>query len=243
MKKTTLILSGVCALLMIACKDQKETPKVIYENTANTTKTVPATKPDSSDIAIADLPVHMEGTKYMIHPVGEYRVYEGGSKMSYGSSTADKGSFAISNYSRFELTGFLQNLKFQHIDSTEIRPLSAKPVLIETATFLNTVAEKTKQHLLVYKLVDQDTNKDGMLNANDIKSLYISRIDGGHFMKLSQEFQELIDWNLMEAKNRLYFRTIEDTNKNGQFDKDDVVHYNFVDLSAKEWTVKNYDPI
>lgn len=242
MKKTTILLTGLSVLLMIACKDQKETPKVIYENTTSK-KTAPVVKVDSSEIAIADLPIQMQGTKYLIHPIGDYRVYDGTSKMSYGSSNADKGSFSISNYNRFELTGFLQNLKFQHIDSTAIRPLSNKPVLIETATFLNTVAERTKQQLMIYTLVDQDTNRDGALNSSDIKSLYISKIDGSRFMKLSAEFQELIDWNLVEAKSRLYFRTIEDTNKNGQFDKDDVVHYNFVDLMSKEWSVMNYSPI
>jgi hypothetical protein len=53
----------------------------------------------------------------------------------------------------------------------------------------------------------------------------------------------LIDWNLIESKNRLYFRTVEDTNKNGQFDKNDVVHYNYVDLSTGEWKVSTYEPI
>ncbi len=242
MKKATFLLAGFSVLLMMACKDQKETPKVIYENNPKK-ETTPVVKADSAKIAIADLPIQMEGTKYLIHPIGDYRVYEGDSKMSYGSSNADKGSFSVSNYNRFELTGFLQNLKFQHIDSTAIRPLTNKPVLIETATFLNTIAGKTKQQLLVYTLVDQDTNQDGALNSSDIKSLYISKIDGTHFMKLSADFQELIDWNPMEAKNRLYFRTIEDTNKNGQFDKDDVLHYNFVDLMGKQWTVMGYNPI
>jgi hypothetical protein len=54
---------------------------------------------------------------------------------------------------------------------------------------------------------------------------------------------ELIDWNLVESKNRLYFRSIEDTNKNGEFDKNDVIHYHFIDLSSKDWKVQDYSPI
>src|SRR5688572_20709684 len=99
MKKTTIILAGLSVLLVIACKDQKETPKVIYEKTPE--KEVSSVKPDSSEIAIADLPIQMQGTKYLIHPIGDYRIYEGNSKMSYGSSNADKGSFSVSNYNRF----------------------------------------------------------------------------------------------------------------------------------------------
>ncbi|MGG7035500.1 MAG: hypothetical protein ACI7YS_09955 [Flavobacterium sp.] len=241
MKKTSVLLALLTVFAVSGCKQEKETPKVIYEDEAQKKK--PKKDKVESDFAIADLPLQIQGTKYLIHPVGNYRVYEGNSKMSYGSSNADKGSFVVSNYNRFELTGFLQNIKFQHIDSSSVKPLTSNPVLIETMTFLNTIADKSKLQLLVYTLADQDTNKDGEVNSNDIKTLYISKIDGSSLMKLSADFQEVIDWNLIESKNRLYFRTIEDTNKNGQFDKDDFIHYNFVDLLNKEWTVMNYDPI
>ena len=62
-------------------------------------------------------------------------------------------------------------------------------------------------------------------------------------MSLESNFQELIDWNLIESNNRLYFRTVNDTNKNGHFDKNDVVQYNYIDLSKKEWKVISYKPV
>jgi len=96
---------------------------------------------------------------------------------------------------------------------------------------------------MAYTMFDMDTNRDGKLDTSDIKSLYLSNISGKKFTKISADFQELIDWNLIESKNRLYFRTVEDTNKNGQFDKNDVVHYNYVDLSIDEWKVSSYEPI
>jgi hypothetical protein len=88
-----------------------------------------------------------------------------------------------------------------------------------------------------------DTNRDTKLDANDIKSLYISTISGANFKKLSTTMQELIDWNLVESNSRLYFRTIEDTNQNGQFDKNDRINYNYVDLLSPDFTIKSYDPI
>lgn len=241
MKKISVLLALLTVFAVSSCKQEKETPKVIYEDAIQKKK--PKRDKVETNFVIADLPLQMQGTKYLIHPVGNYRVYEGNSKMSYGSSNADKGSFVVSNYNRFELTGFLQNIKFQHVDSTSIKPLTTKPVLIETMSYLNIVSEKMKSQILVYTLADQDTNRDGEVNSSDIKSLYISKIDGSSFRKLSSDFQEVIDWNLIESKNRLYFRTIEDTNKNGQFDKDDFIHYNFVDLLSKEWMVMNYNPI
>jgi len=235
-------INAVLLLILVVtfgCKeDEKEKPKVTYkESTAQV-----EVKRDTAQIKIADLPIHMEGTSFLLHPIGDVRVYDGSSKSSYGSSSTSRVSYSISNYNRFEITGYLNNIRFQHVDSTATRPLTDKIVIIQTATFLNTIAEKTKKQILVYSISDMDTNKDGKLDANDIKSLYISEISGNHFMKLSPDFQELIDWNLIEAKNRLYFRTTEDTNKNGDFDKDDTVFYYYVDLLDKEWKINEYKP-
>jgi hypothetical protein len=133
-------------------------------------------------------------------------------------------------------------LHFQHIDSTAIQPLTTKKVQIQTATFLNTMAAKTKKQIMVYTLVDADTNKDGEINQNDIRSLYLSTTSGKEFTKISTDFQEVIDWNIIEAQNRLYFRSIEDVNKNGAFDKNDKVHYHYVNLVANEWKVETYTP-
>ena len=92
-------------------------------------------------------------------------------------------------------------------------------------------------------MYDVDTNKDGKLDTSDIKSLYLSDISGNHFTNISAYLEDLIDWSLIESKNRLYFRTVEDTNKNGQFDKNDVLHYNYINLLDKDWEVKSYKPI
>ena len=230
----------ICVLSLLAsCKPDTEKPKVIYED--QKTESANAVKRDSSQIKIADLPVQMEGTKYLIHAIGDVRV--SAERGSYGSSKTNSVSYAISNYNRFELTGYFENLKFQHIDSTNIRPLTDKVIQIQTATYLNTIADKTKKQILVYSLVDSDTNRDNKIDSNDIKSLYISHFNGTGFVKLSAELQELIDWNIVEVQNRLYFRTIEDNNKNGAFDKSDNVHYYFVKLLEKEWKAEEYKPI
>lgn len=237
MKKIAVLLAGFAIPLFLSCKkEEPETPKVIYETTA---KSKAANKIDTTQIQIADLPIHIQGTNFMVHPVGDFRVYERKIRSGYGY---EKGSFSISNYSEFEITGFLQNLKFQEMNSDSLIALTDKPVLIQTATFLKILAA-TKKQIVVYNMSDMDTNKDGRIDANDIRSLYISEIGGAKLTKISPELEELVDWNLVEAKNRLYFRTIEDTNKNGEFDKNDVLHYSYIDLSDKDWKVINYNPI
>lgn len=240
MRKLHIALLALSALFITSCKEDIDKPKVIYDG-ANKSKEI--AKLDSTDIEIADLPIHMEGTNYLIHPVGDLSIRERGIKTRYGSSSVNDLSFTISNYGENEITGFLQNIKFQKIGSDSIKALTEEPVLIQTATYLKSVADKTKNQIMVYTMVDMDTNKDGKLDTSDIKALYLSEISGDKLTKLSDSYQELIDWNLIESTNRLYFRTVEDTNKNGQFDKMDVVHYNYVDLSNKLWKIVSYKPV
>ena len=129
----------------------------------------------------------------------------------------------------------MQNLKFQKIDSDSLISLTKKPLLIQTVSYLPIIAAKTKQQILVYLLADADTNKDEKLDLNDIKSLYLSDISGSKFTKISTDVQEVLDWKIIDSKNRLYFRAVEDTNKNGKFDKNDKIHYNYINLLEKDW--------
>ena len=233
-----ILFSLVLLTAVVSCKKEEATPKVIYEEGKAKPETVVK---DSGSIKVADLPILMEGTKYLIHPIGDVRVFETNSKV-YGSSKTNQVSYAISNYNRFEITGYFDNLNFQHVDSTSAKPLTDKKIQIQTATYLDGIAAKTKKQIIVYTLVDSDTNKDGKIDQNDIRSLYLSLSSGENFTKLSENLLELIDWNIIEAQNRLYFRCIEDINKNGAFDKNDKVHYHYVSLLADEWKVEMYNP-
>ena len=112
---------------------------------------------------------------------------------------------------------------------------------ILSITYLDELALKTQKQFLVYTLVDVDTNRDGRYDSNDIKTLYLSRIDGTSFTKLTPDFHELLEWKIIDHK--LYFRTIEDINKNGEFDSKDAVHYSYVNLLKDEWKMETYNPL
>jgi hypothetical protein len=222
---------------LASCKKQEiEKPKVIYEATSKSKSPVEA---DTNLVAVADLPIHMEGTNYLIFPLGNLK---SGAKALKSSYDSEEG-FTVSNYGEYQITGYLQNLKFQEIGKDSIYALTDKSIVIQTATYLKALADKTKKQFLVYTLADMDTNKDNKLDASDIKSLYISDSAGNFFTKISADYQELIDWKLMENKARLYFRTIEDSNKNGEFDKEDTIHYLYLNILDKEWKAIEYHPI
>ena len=235
-----IIILGLITIFMTACGNS-EKPKVIYPENENTEAA--ELKKDSTLIEIADIPIHIDSTKFLIHPIGEYKMYGSRGKTYLGSSTHESGSFSISNYNRYEITGNLHNLKFQHLDSETLTPLTTKNIRIKSITFLREIFDNTKKQILIYRVLDKDTNRDNRLDDNDVEALYISNIDGSEFQKLTTEFQQLIDWQELGIKNRIYFRSIEDSNKNGEFDKEDKVHYQYLDFTNDERLIKKYDPI
>lgn len=237
------ILAVLCLVLVFsACQKEAEKPKkVIYENQPE--QEIVYQKIDSTDVKIADLPVHITGTDYLLHPVGDVRVYSSNSTR-YGSlKSGNSYSFAVSNYNYPEITGFMSNLLIQHKDSASLQLLSGNRMLIKSIVYLDKLTEKTNKKVLVYQVVDRDTNRDGNYDSNDILALYISTIDGKNFTKLTEEYQELIDYNVVETQNRLYFRSVEDKNKNGAFDSDDKLNYYYVDLLTDDWEKTAYQPV
>ncbi|MGV9004194.1 hypothetical protein [Flavobacterium sp.] len=237
MKNYSIYILFVTVGLLISCKKEQEKPKVIYETTAKTANSIVV---DTNKVLVADLPVHMDGTNYLLYPIGDLNFAK---RMNYGSSNRNNSiSYTVSNYGEYEITGFLNNIKFKEIGKDTIYALTDKPVIIQSATYLKDHASKNKQQLMVYVLGDMDTNKDAKLDESDIKALYISEINGKNFTKLSTDFQELIDWKYLEISNSIFFRTIEDTNKNGEMDSNDKVIYSKINLLDKEWKVENYDP-
>jgi uncharacterized protein YxjI len=240
MKNLLTIL--LIVLVLSSCKKEVETPKVSYEN--NQKSKVTQTTEDTTTVEVADLPIQFAGTNVLIYPVGKLQANSKRSKLaSFDADDSAINNFKVSNNNDNEIAGFLSNLKFQTIGKDSISALSNKKLFIQTVTYLKNFAAKSKLQLLVYTLEDEDTNQDGTIDDDDINTLYISDIYGKNFIKISKNLEELIDWNIIEATNKLYFRTIEDTNKNGKFDKNDIIHYNVLDLLAKNFEAKNYNPL
>ncbi len=74
-----------------------------------------------------------------------------------------------------------------------------------------------------------------------MEALFVSNINGMDFHKLTPELQELIDWEIIKIQNRLYFRTIEDIDRNGEFNKKDKIHYFFVDFNKEVFRTIEYN--
>ena len=229
MRNIFQLLTIISILVLVSCKNNDEKPKLSYK----TDKKVVEQKQDTAKIDIAGLPIQFETTDYLIYPISNINSNNYSKTLEWKYEGNE--SFNVANNMDNEITGFMQNLKFQKTDSDSLVSLTDKPILIQSVNFLSTISLKTRQQTLVYLIQDADTNKDQKLDNSDIKSLYLSDISGKRFTKISTDVQEVLDWKIIESKNRLYFRAIEDTNKNGMFDKNDKIHYNYVNLLEAEW--------
>jgi len=110
-------------------------------------------------------------------------------------------------------------------------------------TFLKDIFEETGEKFLVYEIFDQDTNMDGRINSGDIKALYLSNNDGSNLIKLTPNLQELVNWKLIKMNTHLYFKTLEDTDSNGKFDKEDDIHYFYINFNQPELKPMEYHPL
>ncbi|WP_428224625.1 hypothetical protein [Flavobacterium sp.] len=219
MRKSILyILPFLC--LLFSCKEQPK-PKVKYDKPV----TKIAIKQDTTRLEVADLPVQMGSV--LVYPIGQLRVSDL-RKGEFESEKTEGAVFNVSNVMDDELTGYMKNIKFQEIGKDSLHVLSDKELHIERMTYLK------HKKIFVYVLADSDTNQDGKVDADDVKSLYISSELGKDFTKLSADMQEVLDWNYIENTGKIFFRTLDDRNKNGAFDKQDGIHYFYVNL-MKEW--------
>lgn len=220
------------SVLIFSCQKEKDKPKVKY-----TEKEAKSPQKDTTKLEVADLPIQFDGSNVLLYTIGNLTLGDINKKGSYETTNSYEGvvGFNVSNSMENEITGYLQNLKFQEVGSDSLHVLTDKVMLIERVSYIK------NYKMLMYILADADTNQDGLIDSNDIKSLYISTELGKNFTKVSPELQELVDWKHIESTNKIYFRTIEDANKNGEFDKKDKIHYHFLNL--KDNKVSEYFPL
>lgn len=222
-------------ILIVSCSQESKT--IVHDENLKT-----ELKKDSSKIEIADLPIKIDSSNYLIHPIGTIVEYGSGlSKMSSYSSRGSYTSYEVSRHNGFSITGTFSNLKFQHIKSNKLKPLTDQIIEITSVTFLESIRKNTGNKFLIYTLRDSDTNKDSKIDFNDVTSLYISNNDGSNFKKLTSKLDQLVNWKVIKEQNRLYFKSISDTNKSGTFDKSDTINYQYVDLTNPKLEVLNYN--
>ncbi|MCF6359175.1 MAG: hypothetical protein L3J29_00250 [Cyclobacteriaceae bacterium] len=220
-------------VIALACTNNDK-PKVVYTQDTTAAGLII----DTTAVPMANLPIHFDSTNYLLFVVGKTQSYGRDSKFYMGSGSSDGDSFSVGYFDGESVSGDIDNIKFQHIDSIHIRDLTTEQIKIRSFHMVHATA-----NIILLEVVDKDTNLDHKLTYEDVVSLYIANSNGTKFKKLSVDGHQLLDWELMTVADRVYFRTIEDINRNGEFDKRDAIHHYFVSLKTEDFNAVQVFPL
>jgi hypothetical protein len=195
---------------------------------------------DTTKILIAELPVRFDSTDILLFAINLVDLDERAGYSKFGSES--KSTQTSTYFNSEKLTGNFVNFVFK--DKTgEEKKLTEKKIRIRSISFLREMFKRTKQGYLLYTVTDRDSNDDKELDHSDLEALYISRIDGSDFKKLTRELHEFYDWTFLNGDSKIYFRTLEDGNQDGTLNNKDKFHYYFIDLSIGNYSVTEYNPV
>lgn len=240
MKKFALI-TFISIVLLFSCNTE-EKPSLVYPEDGSNTQTEQELLKDTTLVVTGELPIYFDSTDYLLFPIGTLELSNRGGRLLYGSGTGDI-SFSSGYLNGISYSGSLDNIMIQHIEASDFRPLTDNILKIRGFHFLKALKKKTNMNLIVLEVTDKDTNRDGRLNDKDIESLFISEISGQGFKKLTPAFHELLNWKVLEVNNKLYFRTLEDSDRNGMFNNKDKIHHFYTALDDPQFQVIEYDPL
>ncbi len=244
--KTIINILGIF-LILLSCG--KKPLKIDYENQqSNDSLKMENLISDTTKALVAELPILFDSVKFLIHPIGLINLNDRSSKGMIrsgsisGSSHSSSGFYVSSSNENF-FSGNMTNLVFENISNEEQRLLTDRVINIKTFRYLKEIYKKVNRQYILYTVIDWDSNHDMELNYFDLESLYMSNIDGSNFKKLTQNQHDYTSGKLIIKELRYYYKTIEDVNRDGLFDKQDKVHYYYIDFTKIPIEVIEYNPL
>ncbi len=178
----------------------------------------------------ANLPFHFQGLDYFYFAVNDIISDKTSEKVYFSSERKISGTSFVSTGAR-SITCDIDNLLIRPKDSSVFHLLSKKSIKIYSINYLYELDTLCKMQRLVFRMVDTDSNNDNALDREDIESLYFSNGNGDNLTRISPPKEDLLDWKAEQQNGLLYFRTIQDSNKDGKYDDEDKINlyeYDFI---------------
>lgn len=242
-------------LLLASCSDNQKQPKANYdENGTESQFDGTSIFNDTTKTQIANLPISFDSTDVLLHISGFINTEElnrnfksrASSSISKNSDRYDETYFYTNEYKNSSsdyISGWFSNIYFDDLISNKQQLLTQQPLFISDAYYLRKLDENKKKHYVIYSVYDKDSNKDNLIDKEDLLSKYISKLDGSDFKKVTPEGHDFIKGVFEEKSNRYYFITIEDSNKDGFFNKEDKYNYFYIDFSGETYSINTYNPL
>lgn len=238
---------AVSTFLFISCDDTRR-PQVVYDDTKSDTLTVENMLEDTTKVLVAGMPIYLDSTEVLIHPIGWVDVYAEyysfRTKSSMTKNVKDSQySFSVYSNDKDHISGQMVNLIFEDMKTGTKHKLTDRAMKIFTVSYLRNVWRNTGKQYLLYSVIDKDYNRDGKLDGLDMTSYYMSNLDGTKFTKITEDYHYFDTDQLILKNNKYYFRTLEDVNKDGVFNKKDKYHYYYLDLAHDGFSPVEYFPL
>jgi len=214
MKKLISVFAFV--LVLSSCNESKPRIGVIEEK--DLTQTQIDSIIDEYNFVYDDL-TFIDSTSQVLFPITTQKNYNGKRYSSYDYESEDYPRYwnilfynSISNK-----TGLLTNSKIR-ISSFKCNIEEAGPIL---------------RKRILYKIGDTDYNQDKRFNMEDPLHLFISKIDGSEFTRISPLNEELESYTIIPNTDKIIFRTRRDIDSDLDFDKEDELIWYQIDLSVE----------
>lgn len=234
-----LLFTFLAYTILISCNESS--PKINHEIKVDTVATVDDIVRDSTKVLVSELPIKFDSTDVLLYAVGMVDLQKRGGYSKFSSGSYSSSEIGSSYFNRDDFRGDFFNIIF--IDNSGKRLLTKNEIKIKQGIFLRQIYNMNKVGYILYTIYDRDTNGDKTLDNNDVEALYISNVDGTKFTKLTNELHEFYDYQLLKDDRKLYFRTLEDINKDGKLNNNDKFHYYFIDFISDNYSVKEYNPL
>ncbi|WP_427160302.1 hypothetical protein ACQFX9_00965 [Aliinostoc sp. HNIBRCY26] len=148
-------------------------------------------------------------------------------------SNRDQGSILDSSRYYKENSSLLYNLIFYRKQDGETHLLLDKKAIINTYEWIETKsAGKPPTRVWLYRIIDQDTNKDKKLDSQDAVIGYISDVSGKNLQQVTPQNTKVLNWVVLPSQNAVFIRIIKDSNGDNKFTSADKT--NFVRVSLEQ---------
>jgi hypothetical protein len=229
-----LILIGV---FLISCEENKKT--TVLTDEANINVEDFKIEKDSTAIKVLKLPIYIDSTQFLYHPIAIERIYD---QEDFSISKSRYKSYDTSaNYNHYTFSGAYAGFIVEDMETGNKISVVKEEINISSVRIFNKLEHNPRVEFVIYEGYNLDTNKDEKLNYNDLKALFISDLNGANFTKLTLDFEELNGQKFIVENDQLYFQTQRDINNNGIFDAEDGYRNYVVDLQKELKTAVRYD--
>ncbi len=224
------LLFSLAALILI-CSCKRNEPRIVYDK-GEQVKDLNESENKKYKKLITDLPFSFDSLKYLYFPIGEtnesFRINARSIASSYSKTSK---SYSLGYVNGRYVNCNLNNLMIRPKNSSTFKLLTKSDLKIKSMNYLYRIDTLHGIDRFIFRVIDFDSNKDTHINDDDLVGLYSSRTNGADFKRISPKKQQLIDWKTVDLQGLLYFRTMEDIDRNGEFDDKDRINlyeYNLI---------------